>query len=179
MSNYIFTILFILLVNVIIVESSTHCLDDTSPEIKSCYERVVDNGNKYFCINDDEDIRRCLQLATSECNLYDPGQRRLSTDPVSCSELPTSDSTRYKCVPKRNHCIEEGKSECLRASIYSMRRRLSADLDEEYCNSLATTSTKKKCVLADDETQCNEKDFSFGLNINKLSLFVFCLLFFL
>ena len=60
-----------------------------------------------------------------------------------------------------------------------MRRRLKTEFDEDYCKGLDTTSNKKRCVLTDDETGCDEVDFSFGLNINKLSLFVFCLLFFL
>ena len=179
MSNYNLAILFILLVNFIIVESSTDCLENESPETVTCERRGVPDKNKYVCIID-HDGNRCVQLAISQCNEYYYGinnNRRLSG--LSCSDFETSDKAKYNCVTRNGYCVEEGKSECLQASIYSMRRRLKTTFDEDYCKGLGTTSNKKRCVLVDDETGCDEVDFSFGLNINKLSLFVFCLLFFL
>ncbi len=87
-------------------------------------------------------------------------------------------------------CIEQGKSECLRKTIYSQRRRLTTiGLTDDDCKDLSVTSQGKKCVVSADKTKCDEVDevnkagekkvnFSYGLNINKLSLFVLCLLFF-
>ena len=85
------------------------------------------------------------------------------------------------CVKNGNRCIEQGESECLKQSIYKFkRRRLSTEyfIDED-CKYLDTTSDKKKCVVNEDGTGCDEVNFSYGLNLNKLSLFVFSLLFFL
>ena len=99
----------------------------------------------------------------------------------NCTGLKTLDDKKYNCVPKNTtRCIEEGRTECLKVSIYKFkRRRLSTEyfIDED-CKYL-NASEGKKCVVNEDGTGCDEVDFSYGLNLNKLSLFVFCLLFFL
>ena len=112
------------------------------------------------------------------------GGRRLTTDRLTeqvCKSKKTWDDSKYNCVLKNeNRCIEEGKSECLKKSLYSFKRRLeTVYLKDEDCKDFKTTSEKKKCVANEDGTRCDEVDFSYGLNLNKLSLFISCLLFFL
>ena len=102
-----------------------------------------------------------------------------------CKSKETSDNSKYKCTRNYQYrCVEKGLSECLRKTIYSVGGHI-PELTEEDCQNLQTTSNSRKCVLSEDRTKCDEistqdenTNFSYGLNINKLSLFAFCLLFF-
>ena len=120
------------------------------------------------------------QLKTANSN---PGGRRLVSllEDKDCNNLSTTKPERYNCVVSSDgdKCIEEPKSECYAWIISDYDRRLSSELSADDCKELETTSSKKKCVLSEDRQSCTEVDFSFGLNINKLSIFAFCLLFFL
>ena len=152
-----------------------------------CFNRGVPNENKYICgYNLDE--QGCVLLANSECNLsaykdkkQDDRWRRVSELDDYCKSLAVSDNSKYNWVVKNNYyCTEEGKSECLKATIYTVRKKYNTELSDDLCEKLEPTDMKKKkCILADDETHCDEVDFSYKININKLSLLVFCLLFLL
>jgi hypothetical protein len=191
MRFYILACFFILVS--IFVETSqegqeSECLSIASvSNEKTCYDARVSN-TQYSCVLNIEE-KTCVEIKKSECNSFtnfetETGRRRLATDPLTeeqCKSKKTWDDSKYNCVLKNeNRCIEEGKSECLKESIYKFKRRLSTVyLKDENCKDLKTTSDKKKCVANEDGTRCDEVNFSYGLNLNKLSLFVFSLLFFL
>ena len=161
--------------------------EDNPQDERDCIGKGV-TSNEYVCTFSLVE-QMCVEIVRSPCteltNYETAGRNRirlLSGDLTQgdCQNLQTSDNSKYNCVLKNEYrCMEEGKSECLKTTLYQARRRLAGDLlNEEDCEGLGTTKGKK-CVLSEDQTRCDEVDFSFGLNINKLSLFVFCLLFFL
>jgi hypothetical protein len=187
---------FFILVSIFVETSQegqeSECLSIASASNeKTCYDARVSN-TQYSCVLNIEE-KTCVEIKKSECNSFTnfvatetpaDGRRRLATDPLTeedCKSKKTWDDSKYNCVLKNeNRCIEEGKSECLKESIYKFKRRLSTVyLKDENCKDLKTTSDKKKCVANEDGTRCDEVNFSYGLNLNKLSLFVFSLLFFL
>ena len=198
MSKYIFGLLLIILINCVIAETISQCsqIDDATSE-GDCHD-IGTSSENYVCVFNSVD-NTCVEIIKSECNeVYEYEvttqqeiRRRLTVDDELCRSKRTSDDSKYNCVPKNQvRCIEQGKSECLQNTIYSQRRRLSATgLTDDDCKDLSVTSQGKKCVVSADKTKCDEVDevnkvggkkvnFSYGLNINKLSLFILCLLFF-
>ena len=210
MSKYIFVILLILLVNCVIAETTSECLGIDNPAIEDNCRGAQTSSENYVCVLNEVD-HTCVEIVKSECNqVYEPKEeeeeeeeeeetvttqqeirRRLEITETLCNSKQTSDNSKYNCVLKNDEsCIEEGKSICLRTTIYSGRRRLAtAELTDDICKDLSVTSQGKKCVASADKTKCDEVDevdrargrkvnYSYGLNINKLTLFALCLLFF-
>ena len=195
--NFMFIVIFLLFFNIVI--SSTDKSDcqkktvysDTTGrrlgtvlEDSDCNIQRTTDSERYICVVS-LDGERCIEVVKSDCNSFSTSSRlrslssQLNTE--DCQNLRTSDNERYNCVPNsmKERCTEQAKSECYAETVSDYDRRLSSELSEDICNELETTSEKKKCVLSDDRKSCTEKDFSYRLNINKLSLFAFCLLFFL
>ena len=198
MSKYIFVILLILLVNCVIAETTSECLGIDNPAIEdNCRGAQTSSENYVWVFNAIDNT--CVEIVKSECNEFfevttqQEIRRRLEITETLCNSKQTSDNSKYNCVVKNDEsCIEEGKSQCLKVTIFSGRRRLTAELTDEMCKGLSVTSQGKKCVASADKTKCDEVDevdevdgargrkvnFSYGLNINKLTLFALCLLFF-
>ena len=199
MSKYIFVILLILLVNCVIAETTSDCLEIVNAESEEdCREEETTSEN-YVCVFNAID-NTCVEIVKSECNEFfevttqQEIHRRLEITETLCNSKQTSDNSKYNWVIKNDEsCIEEGKSSCLQTTTFSGRRRLATGyLTDEMCKGLSVTSQGKKCVASADKTKCDEVDevdevdgargrkvnFSYGLNINKLTLFALCLLFF-
>lgn len=177
MHFYILTSFFIL-VSFFVETSQSDCLliDSGVTDEEICYN-ATDNSSSYSCVLNVEE-NKCVEIEGSECNNYTDFTDKITEE--VCQKLETFDE-KYKCVPKNEHrCIEEAKSECLKTSynIFKKRRLSTEYFIDEDCKYL-DTRVGKKCVVNEDGTGCDEVDFSYGLNLNKLSLFISCILFFL
>ena len=177
MHFYILASFFILVSFFVETSQDENCLSIKSDATeKRCFEAGVSNSS-YTCVLNVED-NSCVEIKISDCNNYTNFTHNITEE--ECKENEPFDE-KYNCVLKNEHrCIEEAKSECLKTSYNIFeRKRLSTEyfIDED-CKYLDTREGKK-CVVNEDGTGCDEVGFSYGLILNKLSLFVFCLLFFL